>query len=249
MEETGMAKLDGKVAVITGATSGLALATAKLFVAEGAHVVITGRRQDRLDAAAAAIGHDVTGVVGDVGEIADVVRLADVVAAQLGRVDVLVASAGVWNWNEHIGDVTEESFDAVFGVNVRGTFFTVQKLLPLLSDGASIVLVGSGAAEKGDPGTTIYAASKAALRSFARTWTTDLKERGIRVNVLSPAAIDTPAFADLPPGFRDQIATLVPLGRLGAEREIATAALFLASADSSFVSGIDLPVDGGIGQV
>lgn len=244
-----MAKLSGKVAVITGATSGLALATAKLFVAEGAHVVITGRRQEQLDAAVAAIGHDVTGVVGDVGEVAHVVRLADVVAAELGRVDVLVASAGAWTWNERIGDVTEESFDAVFGVNVRGTFFTVQKLLPLLSDGASIVLIGSGAAEKGDPGTTIYAASKAALRSFARTWTTDLKERGIRVNVLSPAAIDTPAFANLPPGFRDQIASLVPLGRLGAEQEIATAALFLASADSSFVSGIDLPVDGGIGQV
>ncbi|GHH95757.1 SDR family oxidoreductase [Streptomyces capillispiralis] len=244
-----MAKLSGKVAVITGATSGLALATAKLFVAEGAHVVITGRRQEQLDAAVAAIGHEVTGVVGDVGEVAHVVRLADVVAAELGRVDVLVASAGAWTWNERIGDVTEESFDAVFGVNVRGTFFTVQKLLPLLSDGASIVLIGSGAAEKGDPGTTIYAASKAALRSFARTWTTDLKERGIRVNVLSPAAIDTPAFANLPPGFRDQIASLVPLGRLGAEREIATAALFLASVDSSFVSGIDLPVDGGIGQV
>ncbi|MEW2074649.1 SDR family oxidoreductase [Streptomyces sp. NPDC013433] len=244
-----MAKLSGKVAVITGATSGLALTTAKLFVAEGAHVVITGRRQEQLDAAVAAIGHDVTGVVGDVGEVAHVVRLADVVAAELGRVDVLVASAGAWTWNERIGDVTEESFDAVFGVNVRGTFFTVQKLLPLLSDGASIVLIGSGAAEKGDPGTTIYAASKAALRSFARTWTTDLKERGIRVNVLSPAAIDTPAFASLPPGFRDQIASLVPLGRLGAEQEIATAALFLASVDSSFVSGIDLPVDGGIGQV
>ncbi|MFE9722709.1 SDR family oxidoreductase [Streptomyces sp. NPDC005794] len=244
-----MAKLSGKVAVITGATSGLALATAKLFVAEGAHVVITGRRQEQLDAAVAAIGHDVTGVVGDVGEVAHVVRLADVVAAELGRVDVLVASAGAWTWNERIGDVTEESFDAVFGVNVRGTFFTVQKLLPLLSDGASIVLIGSGASEKGDPGTTVYAASKAALRSFARTWTTGLKERGIRVNVLSPAAIDTPAFANLPPGFRDRIASLVPLGRLGAEQEIATAALFLASADSSFVSGIDLPVDGGIGQV
>ncbi|UCM91761.1 SDR family oxidoreductase [Streptomyces marincola] len=244
-----MAKLSGKVAVITGATSGLALATAELFVAEGAHVVITGRRQDQLDAAVAAIGHDVTGVVGDVGEVADVVRLADVVAAELGRIDVLVASAGAWTWNEPIGDVTEESFDAVFGVNVRGTFFTVQKLLPLLSDGASIVLIGSGAAEKGEPGTTIYAASKAALRSFSRTWTTDLKERGIRVNVLSPSAIDTPAFANLPTGFRDRIASLVPLGRLGAEQEIATAALFLASADSSFVSGIDLPVDGGIGQV
>ncbi|QFU91605.1 SDR family oxidoreductase [Amycolatopsis sp. YIM 10] len=244
-----MAKLGGKVAVITGATSGLALETAKLFVAEGAHVVITGRCQDRLDAAVAAIGHDVTGVVGDVGEIADVVRLADVVAAELGRVDILIASAGVWTWNEAIGEVTEKSFDAVFGVNVRGTFFTVQKLLPLLSDGASIVLIGSGAAEKGDPGTTVYAASKAALRSFARTWTTDLKERGIRVNVLSPAAIDTPAFADLPPGFKDQIAARVPVGRLGAGHEIASVALFLASADSSFVSGIDLPVDGGIGQI
>ncbi len=212
-------------------------------------MVITGRRQDRLDAAVAAIGHDVTGVVGDVGEVADVVRLADVVAAGQGRVDVLVASAGAWTWDEPIGDVTEESFDAVFGVNVRGTFFTVQKLLPLMSGGASIVLIGSGAAEKGAPGTTVYAGSKAALRSFARTWTTDLKDRGIRVNVLSPAAIDTPAFADLPQGFKDQVAARVPVGRLGADHEIATAALFLASADASFVSGVDLPVDGGIGQV
>ncbi|MEQ4719637.1 SDR family oxidoreductase [Nonomuraea sp. B19D2] len=248
-KESDMAKLGGKVAVITGATSGLALATAKLFVQEGAHVVITGRRQDRLDAAVAAIGHGVTGVLGDVGQISDAARLAEVVAVEAGRVDVLIASAGVWTWNEHIGDVTEQSFDAVFGVNVRGTFFTVQKLLPLLSDGASIVLIGSGAADKGDPGTTVYAASKAALRSFARTWTTDLKQRGIRVNVLSPAAIDTAAFADLPPGFKEQIASRVPVGRLGDEHEIATAALFLASADSSFVTGIDLPVDGGIGQV
>ncbi|GAA5156652.1 SDR family oxidoreductase [Amycolatopsis dongchuanensis] len=244
-----MAKLDGKVAVITGATSGLALATAKLFVAEGAHVVITGRRQDRLDAAVAAIGHDVSAVAGDVGELADLARLADVVAAGPGRVDVLVASAGAWTWGERFTDVTEESFDAVFGTNVRGTFFTVQKLLPLLSDGASVVLIGSGAAEKGDAGTTVYAASKAALRSFARTWTTELKDRGIRVNVLSPAAIETPAFADLPPGFKERIAARVPVGRLGHEHEIATAALFLASADSSFVTGIDLPVDGGIGQV
>ncbi|MEV4566076.1 SDR family oxidoreductase [Nonomuraea sp. NPDC049419] len=244
-----MAKLDAKVAVVTGATSGLGLATARLFVEEGARVFITGRRQDRLDAAVASLGRGVTGVLGDVARVSDVARLAEVVTAEAGKVDVLVANAGVWTWNETIDDVTEESFDAVFGVNVRGTFFTVQKLLPLLSDGASVVLIGSGAADKGGPGTTVYAASKAALRSFARTWTTDLKQRGIRVNVLSPAAIDTPAFADLPAGFKEGIAAQVPIGRLGDAAEIATAALFLASADSSFVTGIDLPVDGGIGQV
>lgn len=244
-----MGKLDGKVAVITGGTSGMALATAKLFVTQGAHVVITGRNRDRLDAAVSAIGRSVTAVVGDVGSLADIDRLAAVVTGELGRIDILIASAGVWTMDEPIDAVTEKSFDAVFGVNVRGTFFTVQKLLPLMNDGASIILIGSGAAEKGDPGTTVYAASKAALRSFARTWATDLKARRIRVNVLSPAAIETPAFADLPQDFKDHIASLVPLGRLGASHEIATAALFLASADGSFVNGIDLPVDGGIGQV
>ncbi|HEY3562148.1 MAG TPA: SDR family oxidoreductase [Kribbella sp.] len=198
--------------------AGAASAPARRAGARGsAHVVITGRHQDPPGAAAAALGRDATGVAGDVGEIADVVCLADVFAAELGRVDVLVASAGVRTWNEPIGDVTEESFAAVFGVNVRGTFFAAQKLLALLSDGASIVLVGSGAADKGDPATTGYAASEAALRSFARASITDLRDRETRVNALSPAAIETPASADLPPGFTEKIAARVPIGRLRAD--------------------------------
>ncbi|WP_173129248.1 SDR family oxidoreductase [Kibdelosporangium persicum] len=244
-----MLKLDGKVAVITGGTSGMALATAKLFVAEGAHVFITGRRKDKLDDAVADIGRNVTGVQGDAGNLADIDRLVDVVSTQQGRVDVLFASAGTWTLNEPVGSVTEESFDAVFGVNVRGPLFTVQKLLPLMSDGASIILNGSAAAVQGSPGTTVYAASKAALRSFARTWTTDLKDRRIRVNVLNPGAIHTPAFDALPQEFKDETVSLVPAGRLGAEVEVATAALFLASEDAGFVTGAELPVDGGVTQV
>lgn len=244
-----MAKLDGKVAVITGGTSGMALATAKLFVEEGAYVFVTGRRQERLDAAVAAIGRNVTGVRGDVGVPADLDHLAEVVGAEQGRVDVLFASAGIWALDEPLGSVTEESFDAVFDVNVRGTLFTVQKLLPLMADGASIVLNGSAAAGQGAPGTTVYAASKAALRSFARTWTTDLKHRHIRVNLISPGGIHTGAFDALPQEFKDQVAAMSPAGRLGAEAEAASAVLFLASADSGYVAGAELPVDGGYTQV
>jgi NAD(P)-dependent dehydrogenase (short-subunit alcohol dehydrogenase family) len=244
-----MSKLDGKVAVITGATSGMALATAKLFVAEGAHVFITGRSKDKLDEAVAAIGSNVTGVQGDAGNLADLDRLAEVVTAEKGRVDVLFASAGNAVADEPLAAVTEESFDAVFGINVRGTLFTTQKLLPLLSDGASIILNGSAISGKGIPGNTVYAASKTALRSFARTWTVELKDRGIRVNLISPGPIDTPGFDTHMPGRREQIAAATLRGSLGTESEIAAAVLFLASEDSSYITGTDLFVDGGLAQI
>ncbi|MET1075259.1 MAG: SDR family oxidoreductase [Umezawaea sp.] len=244
-----MSKLHGKTAVITGGTVGMAMTTAKLFVEEGAHVVITGRRKDKLDAAVAAIGRNVTGVQGDVGNLDDLDRLVETIANRGGGVDVLFASAANWTFDEPLGTVTEQSFDEVFDVNVRGTFFTVQKLLPLMSDGASIILNGSAAAVQGSPGSTVYAASKAALRSFARTWTTDLKDRRIRVNVLNPGAIRTPSFETLPKKFTSQVVSAIPAGRLGTEADVATTALFLASADSSYITGAELPVDGGLTQV
>ncbi|NKY60733.1 SDR family NAD(P)-dependent oxidoreductase [Nocardia flavorosea] len=244
-----MPKLDGKTAVITGGTVGMALTTARLFAEEGAHVVITGRRRDTLAEAVAAIGRNATGVQGDVSNLEDLDRLVEAVTERSGRVDVLFASAGSHTFDEPLGAVTEKSFDEVFDVNVRGTFFTVQKLLPLMTDGAAIILNGSAAAVQGSPGSTVYAASKAALRSFARTWTTDLKERRIRVNVLSPGAIRTPSFETLPPQFKTQALAAIPAGRLGTEADVATTALFLASADSGYITGAELPVDGGLTQV
>jgi NAD(P)-dependent dehydrogenase (short-subunit alcohol dehydrogenase family) len=248
-----MGKLDGKVAVITGGTSGMALATAKLFVAEGAHVFITGRRQEQLDAAVKEIGKNVTGVQGDAGAPADLDRLYRAVDATQKRIDVLFASAGIGELEEPLAKVTEESFDKVFGVNVRGTLFTVKKALPLLRDGASVILNGSIAGSKGFPGSSVYNASKAAVRSFARSWTSELKDRKIRVNVLSPGPIDTPAFDGMPAEKRAQLkayfTSFVPLGRMGTSEEIASVALFLASSDSSFVAGTELFVDGGTAQV
>jgi len=243
-----MGKLEGKVAVITGATSGMALATAKLFVAEGAYVFITGRRQQQLDAAVKAIGRNVTGVQGDAGNLADLDRLYDTVRREKGRIDVLFASAGVGDFAP-IGEVTEAQFDQTFGVNVRGTLFTVQKALPLFTDGGSIIMNGSIASSKGFPAFGVYSASKAAVRSFARTWTVDLKGRNIRVNVLSPGTIETAIFDDIPKEAKDMFVSLIPRGTIGQPEEIATAALFLASSDSSFVTGIELFVDGGINQV
>ncbi len=243
-----MGKLEGKIAVITGATSGMALATAKLFVAEGAHVFITGRRQVNLDAAVKAIGRNVTGVQGDAGNLADLDRLYDTVKREKGHIDVLYASAGVGEFAP-IGKVTEEHFDKIFGVNVRGTIFTVQKALPLFSDGGSIIMNGSVASIKGFANFGVYNSSKAAVRSFARTWTNDLKERKIRVNVLSPGTIDTAIFDGIPKEAKDHFVSLIPRGTIGQPEEIATAALFLASSDSSFVTGIELFVDGGVGQI
>ena len=243
-----MGKLDGKVAVITAATSGMALATAKLIVEEGAYVFITGRRQRQLDDAVKAIGRNVTGVQGDAGNLADLDRLYDIVRRDKGRIDVLFASAGYGEFAP-IGEVTEEHFDKTFDLNVRGTLFTVQKALPLVVDGGAIILNGSMASVKGFAAFGVYNASKAAVRSFARTWTVDLKARNIRVNVLSPGTIDTAIFDGIPQEAKDAFVALIPRGTIGRPEEIATAALFLASSDSSFVTGIELFVDGGVAQI
>ena len=244
-----MEKLKEKIAVITGATSGMALATAKLFVNEGAYVFVTGRRQAQLDAAVKGIGKNVTGVQGDAGNLADLDRLFETVKAKKGHIDILFASAGAGDFNVPIGSVTEASFDHTFDVNVRGTLFTVQKALPLMRDGGSIIMTGSIASVKGFPGMSVYNASKAAIRSFARTWTGDLKARKIRVNVLSPGTIDTGVFVGVPQEVKDQFVSLIPMGRIGESEEIAKVALFLASEDSSFVTGIELFVDGGAAQI
>jgi NAD(P)-dependent dehydrogenase (short-subunit alcohol dehydrogenase family) len=244
-----MEKLKGKIAVVTGATSGMALATAKLFVEEGAYVFITGRRQQQLDKAVKAIGKNVTGVQGDAGNLSDLERLYETVTAKKGNIDILYASAGIGDFNVPLGSITEAIFDSTFKVNVRGTLFTVQKALPLMRDGGSIIMTGSIASVKGFPGMSVYNASKAAIRSFARTWTVDLKARKIRVNVLSPGSIDTGVFVGVPKEVKDQFISLIPMGRIGESHEIATAALFLASDDSSFVTGIELFVDGGTAQI
>jgi NAD(P)-dependent dehydrogenase (short-subunit alcohol dehydrogenase family) len=240
-------KLDARVAVITGATSGMALATAKLFVEEGAYVFITGRRQEMLDKAIKEIGKNVTGVQGDAGNLADLDRLFAIVKNEKGRIDVLFASAGYGELGKPLGSITEKGFDDTFNVNVRGTLFTVQKALPLMKDGGSIILNSSIAGVKGFPGTTVYSASKAAIRSFARTWTAELKGK-IRVNVISPGTIDTAIF-DGAQELKDGFVSIIPMGRIGKPGEIATAALFLASDDSSFVTGIELYVDGGTAQI
>ena len=244
-----MGKLDNKIAVITGATSGMALATAKLFVEEGAYVFITGRRQDALDAAVRAIGGNVTGVQGDAANLDDLDRLYDTVKTEKGRVDVLFASAGYGGDFAAIGNVTPEHFERVIGLNVRGTLFTVQKALPLFSDGGAIVLNGSMASVKGFPAAGVYNASKAAVRSFARTWTVDLKARKIRVNVMSPGTVDTEALAGISQKGLEHFVSRIPRGTMGRPEEIASAVLFLACNDSSFISGIELAVDGGVTQI
>src|ERR1700738_4888568 len=243
-----MGKLNGKVAVITAATSGMALATAKLFVEEGAYVFITGRRQDKLDEAVKVIGRNVTGVQGDASSLADLDRLYETGKKEKEKIDVLVASAGQGELAK-IGEVTEEHFDKTFNLNVRGTLFTVQKALPLFTDGGSIFLNGSIASIKGFPAFGVYSASKAAVRSFARTWLVDLKERRIRVHILSPGTIDTPILDPLGPDAKEYFKSQIPRGEIGRPEEIATAALFLASSDSSFVNGIELFVDGGVAQI
>jgi NAD(P)-dependent dehydrogenase (short-subunit alcohol dehydrogenase family) len=241
-------KLDGKVAVITGATTGMALETAKLFVHEGAHVFITGRRQETLDQAVKEIGSNITGVQGDSGNPADLDRLFERVKREKGKIDVLFASAGV-GWWVPLDQVTEKHYEDTFDVNVKGTLLTMVKALPVLKDGASVILNGSIAGSTGSPAFSVYSASKAAVRSFARTWIVDLKERRIRVNVLSPGPIDTASLAPLSKEQVDGMISMSMLGRLGKPREIATAALFLASDDSSYVTGIELFVDGGMAQV
>lgn len=242
-------KLENRVAVITGATSGMALATAKLFVEEGAYVFITGRRQQQLDEAVATIGRNVTGVRADSGSLEDISNLFEIVKKQKGKIDVLFVSSGAGDFGVPLTAVTEDIYAKTFDVNVKGTLFTVQGALPLLSDGASVIMNGSIASVKGLEGMSVYNASKAAVRSFARTWTVELKSRGIRVNVLSPGSIDTNVFAGVPQEVKDTLTANIPMGRFGKPEEIATAALFLASADSSFITGIELFVDGGTAQI
>jgi NAD(P)-dependent dehydrogenase (short-subunit alcohol dehydrogenase family) len=240
-------KLHGKVVVITGGTTGIGLATAKLFVNEGAYVFIMGRRQKELDEAVKAIGSNATGVQGDVARLADLDRLYEAVKTK-GRIDVVFANAGAAEFAP-LGKITEEHFDKLFGTNVKGTLFTVQKALPLMNDGGSIILNGSVASVKGTPAFGVYGATKAALRSFVRTWTSDLKDRHIRSNVVSPGPTDTPIVDGQPEDAIARIVSTIPMGRMGDPDEIAKAALFLASDDSSFVTGIELFVDGGRGQV
>jgi NAD(P)-dependent dehydrogenase (short-subunit alcohol dehydrogenase family) len=249
-----MGKLDGKIALVTGGNSGIGLATAKRFVSEGAAVYITGRREAELAAAVKEIGGNVTGIKGDVSNLEDLDRLYARIKSERGRLDVLFANAGIAKYAP-LGTITEELYDAIFAINVKGVVFTVQKALPLMPDGSSIILNASVVGSKGLPANSIYAATKAVARSFARTWTTDLKERGIRVNAVSPGTIDTPGLNELlasaPAGEqrRKAIATAVPLGRFGRPDEIAKAVVFLASDDSSYVAGAELFVDGGFAQV
>lgn len=249
-----MNRLSGKIAVITGGNSGIGLATAKLFAQEGADVVITGRRKPELDAAVAEIGAKAIGVQGDVAKLADFDRLYAEVKDRFGRIDILFANAGI-ALTAPLDAVTEENFDLLFGVNVKGLLFTAQKALPLLVDGGAIVLNSSVANTAGIPGFSVYSATKAAVRSFARTWTAELKDCNIRVNVVSPGPIETPIFGKM--GLQERqieefgahVTSQVPLGRFGRSEEIAKAVLFLASNDSSYVAGVDLYVDGGMTAV
>src|SRR4030088_1959345 len=241
-------KLEGKVAVITGGTEGIGFATAKLFVKEGAYVFITGRREKELDEAVKAIGTNVSGVQGDVAQLADLDRLYETITKVKGRIDIVFANAGVGEFVP-LGSVTEEHFDKIFDINVKGALFTVQKALPLLNDGGSIILTGSVASAKGTPSFAVYGASKAAVRNFVRGWTVELKDRRIRSNVLSPGPVATPLTAAPPQEALDKIASTIPMGRMGEPDEVAKAALFLASDDSSFVTGIELFVDGGRAQI
>src|SRR6202795_2185678 len=249
-----MGKLEGKIALVTGGNSGIGLASAKQFVREGAYVFITGRRKAEVDAAAKEIGRNVTGVQGDVSNVADLDRLFAQIKREKGKLDIVFANAGVARYAA-LGAISEEFFDSIFDTNVKGVLFTVQKALPLLSDGASIILNASIVGSKGLATNSVYSATKAAVRSFARTWTTDLKERRIRVNAVSPGSIDTPGASDLLASSdvgeerKKMIAESVPLGRFGKPEEIARAVVFLASDDSSYITGIELFVDGGFAQV
>jgi len=245
-----MGKLDGKVAVITGATSGMALASAQLFVAEGAYVFITGRRKHALDEAVELVGRNVTGVQGDSANLADLDRLFDTVKREKGSIDVLYANAGTGE-AAALGEITEQHFDETFGLNARGTLFTVQKALPLINDGGSIVLTASIASIKGWPGWSVYAGSKAALHAYARVWLNELKDRRIRVNVLSPGQVSTPIMERVMenPETRREFESLIPRGEVGQPDEVAAVALFLASDDSSYVNGQLLNVDGGTSAI
>jgi NAD(P)-dependent dehydrogenase (short-subunit alcohol dehydrogenase family) len=249
-----MGKLEGKIALITGANSGIGLATAKQFVNEGAYVFITGRRESELTAAVKEIGKNVRAVKGDVSNLGDLDRLFAQIKKEKSKLDIVFANAGVATY-ARFGEITEEHYESIFSINVKGLLFTVQKALPLLPNGASIILNASIVASKGLSSNSVYSATKAAVRSFARTWTTDLKDRRIRVNAISPGAIDTPGLSKLVASSEASrqrmaaISTIVPLGRLGTPDEIAKAVVFLASDDSSYITGTELFVDGGFAQV
>jgi NAD(P)-dependent dehydrogenase (short-subunit alcohol dehydrogenase family) len=244
---TLMSKLQGKLAVITGGTAGIGFAIAKRFVDEGAFVFITGRRQKELDEAAKALGNNVIGVQGDVSRLQDLDRLYETVTAR-GKIDVLVANAGVGEFAP-LANLTEEHFDKLFDLNVKGALFTVQKALALMNDGGSIILIGSVASIKGTAAFGTYGATKAAVRNLVRAWTMELKDRRIRSNVLSPGPIKTPLVERQPPEVIARLLATIPMGRMGEPDEVAKAAVFLASDDSSFITGIELFVDGGRGQV
>lgn len=249
-----MGKLDGKIAVITGGNSGIGLATAKEFVNEGAKVVITGRNQATIDDALQSLGDNVIGLKSDVSSLSDLDNLYDIVKKKYGHIDILFANAGI-AFGNMLGETDEKSVDSHLNINVKGVFFTVQKALPLLIDGSSIILNASIVKDKGFPNFSIYSATKAAVRSFAKSWATDLKEKKIRVNSISPGPIETPIYARM--GLKEeelkamgeQFASQVPLGRFGKPEEIAKTALFLASSDSSYINGLDIAVDGGLAQV
>jgi NAD(P)-dependent dehydrogenase (short-subunit alcohol dehydrogenase family) len=254
MSSTVAGKLQGKIALVTGGSSGIGLATAQQFVAEGAFVFITGRRQAELDAAVKTIGSNVTAIRADASNLADLDKLYEQIKREKGRLDVVFANAGGGEFAP-LGAITEEHFDRIFNTNVKGLLFTVQKALPLIPDGGSVVLNASIVSMKGMPAFSVYSATKAAVRSFARSWTTDLKDRRIRVNVVSPGPIETPGLAGAAPteearqALYAQLTAGVPLGRLGQPSEIAKAAVFLASDDASFIAGVELFVDGGYAQV
>jgi NAD(P)-dependent dehydrogenase (short-subunit alcohol dehydrogenase family) len=249
-----MGRLAGKIALVTGGNSGIGLATARQFVEEGAYVFITGRRERELAAAVEQIGKNAAGVPGDMSKLADLDRLYARIKQEKGRLDILFANAGAARYGA-LGEITEELYDSIFGINVKGVLFTVQKALPLMPDGAAIVLNASIVGSKGLARNSVYSATKAAVRSFARTWATDLKPRRIRVNAVSPGTIDTPGLKELLASSEvgqerlKMLPNLVPLGRLGRPEEIAKAVAFLASDDASYVTGIELFVDGGFAQV
>jgi NAD(P)-dependent dehydrogenase (short-subunit alcohol dehydrogenase family) len=249
-----MGKLSGKIAVVTGGNSGIGLATAKQFALEGARVFISGRREKELDDAVNEIGNAARGIRADISKLADLDGLFDVVRAEAGTIDILFANAGVGDFGP-LGTITEEHFDRIFSINVKGTLFTVQKALPLLKDGASIILTGSTTGTTGTPAFSVYSASKAAIRNFARSWILDLSDRAIRVNVLVPGNISTPGWHDLAPSEEvhnemiKYVETTVPLRRLARPDEVARAAVFLASDDSSYVTGSEIFVDGGSAQI
>ena len=244
-----MPALQGKITVITGGSTGIGLATAKRFVQEGAYVFITGRRQAELDRAVAEIGSNVTAVQGDVSNLDDLDRLYKEVTAKKGKLDVLFANAGIAE-PKPTAAVSPEDYDKTFDINARGVFFAVQKALPLMKEGGSIILTGSGIWQKGVPVYATYGATKAGLRSFVRTWTAEFAGKGIRANMISPGPTETPIiegqFGANTEAVKEQFKTMIPMGRMGKPEEIASAAVFLASDESSFITGVDLPVDGGL---